>query len=247
MPLKAMILAAGVGSRLRPLTDTCPKALIEVNGTPVLEIILRRLIRAGVGEVIINVFHLAEQIIHFLETRNNFGIHIEISRETELLDTGGGLKKAAPFFSDGHPFILHNGDVLATLDLRTMLSHHNDYNNLATLYCGGRESIRCFLFDDNDRLCGWRSMPDGRTLWARGPISGARPLPFNGIHILSPSIFPQITEEGVFSINRTYLRLAGEGKSIQAFEAPGVFWRDIGRVEQLETIRREIMEKGIVF
>ncbi len=247
MSLKAMILAAGVGSRLRPLTDSCPKALIEINGTPVLEIILRRLIQAGVREVIINVFHLAEQIIHFLETRHNFGIRIEISRETERLDTGGGLKKAASFFSDGQPFILHNGDVLTTLDLRAMLSHHSAHDNLATLYCGGRASNRCFLFDENNRLCGWRSMPDGKTLWAGVPVSRARPLPFNGIHILSPSILPWMKEEGVFPINQTYLRLAGEGKFIQAYEMPGVFWRDIGRIEQLETIRREIAEKGIVF
>src|SRR5574342_1277295 len=113
--MKAMILAAGVGNRLRPLTDTCPKALIDINGVPMLEIVLRRLINAGCTEVVINVFHLAEMIVDFLRAKNNFGIRIEISRETSLLNTGGGLKKVADFFNDGRPFLVHNVDVLSNI------------------------------------------------------------------------------------------------------------------------------------
>lgn len=139
-----MILAAGKGTRLRPLTDHTPKALIAINGTPVLEIVLSRLIQAGVREVVINTHHLAEQVVDFLKRHHNFGIHIEISYESELLDTGGALKKVASFFNDQEPFFLHNVDVLTTLNLKEMMEAHQQRNNLATLFCGGRESTRCF-------------------------------------------------------------------------------------------------------
>jgi NDP-sugar pyrophosphorylase family protein len=247
MPVKAMILAAGKGTRLRPLTDHTPKALININGTPILEIVLSRLINAGVREVVINTHHLAEQVVDFLKRHHNFGIQIEISHESELLDTGGALKKVASFFNDLEPFFLHNVDVLTTLNLQEMMEAHQQKNNLATLFCGGRESTRCLLFDETGQLCGWRSTVDGNTLWAGEARDTVRPLPFNGIHVISPRIFPLIQEEGIFSINQTYLRLAGAGESIQCHTPQDVYWRDIGRLANLEKIKNEVQEKKISF
>ena len=166
--MKAMILAAGLGTRLRPLTDTHPKALVEINGRTLLEITLSRLRAFGVGEVIINVHHFADMIADYLKSKNNFGLRIEISREDDLLlDTGGGLKKAAWFFLEesgerrvasgehlSEPFLLHNVDVLSNIDLRRMLQYHTEHRALATLAVQSRDSSRLLLFDDQLQLCG---------------------------------------------------------------------------------------------
>jgi NDP-sugar pyrophosphorylase family protein len=237
--MKAMILAAGVGSRLRPLTETCPKALIDINGTPVLEIVLTRLIKAGCTEIIINVFHLADMIVDFLRATKNFGIRIEISREKELLDTGGGLKKAAAFFDDGQAFFLHNVDVLSNIDLKEMYRHHVENGALATLAVQSRQSRRYFLFDELDRLCGWEALAENKKILARTPEGNVARLAFNGIHVISPEIFARMNETGAFSINQTYLRLAGEGEKILAFRMDNHYWQDIGRLEKLEEIRQE--------
>jgi NDP-sugar pyrophosphorylase family protein len=240
--MKAMILAAGVGSRLRPLTDTCPKALIDINGVPMLEIVLRRLINAGYTEVVINVFHLADMIVDFLRVRNNFGIHIEISRETELLDTGGGLKKVASFFNDGRPFLVHNVDVLSNIDLNKMQRFHVENGSLATLAVQDRITGRYFLFDEKGMLRGWESVKENRVEWTTAPLAGFQRLAFNGIHVISPEIFPKMREEGAFSIIPTYLRLAGEDEKILAFRVDDYYWRDLGRLEKLEEMRREMKE-----
>ncbi len=237
--MKAMILAAGVGSRLRPLTETCPKALIDINGAPVLEIVIKRLIKAGCAEIIVNVFHLADMIVDFLRARKNFGIRIEISREKELLDTGGGLKKAAGFFDDGQAFFLHNVDVLSNIDLKEMYRYHVEKEALATLAVQTRQTGRYFLFDEHDRLCGWESVTKNQKMLARTPQGNVARLAFNGIHVISPEIFAKMKETGVFSINQTYLRLAGKGEKILAFRMDNYYWRDIGRLEKLEEIRRE--------
>lgn len=233
-----MVLAAGVGSRLGPLSDASPKALLEVRGVPMLEIVVRRLIKAGVDGIIVNVFHLADKIEEFVKARRSFGIRIELSRETELLDTGGGLKKAAWFFDDGRPFFLHNADVFSEVDLGAMVRFHAGKAALATLAVRARESGRGFLFDDKGRLCGWQSIPENRTLWARGPIENAQRLAFDGIHVVSPGIFEKMAETGVFPIRQAYLRLAGEGENIFAFRTDSYFWRDIGRPENLQELRR---------
>ena len=243
--MKAMILAAGIGSRLQPVTNTIPKALIEVGGVPMLEIVLTRLVRAGCTAVVINLFHLAGMVIDFLKSKSNFGIQIEVSRETELLDTGGGLKKVADFFDDDQPFLLHNVDVLTNLDLRRLIQFHSDNHALATLAVQSRASSRYLLFDEGGNLCGWQSVAEDRTLWCRSPVNITERLAFNGIHVISPKIFNRMSEAGKFSINHVYLRLAGEGERIQAFRADGFFWRDIGRLDRLESVRREIAEIGL--
>jgi NDP-sugar pyrophosphorylase family protein len=240
--MKAMILTAGVGSRLRPLTDTCPKALIDINGVPMLEIVLRRLINAGCTEVVINVFHLAETILDFLRAKNNFGIRIEISHETALLDTGGGLKKVAGFFDDGRPFFVHNVDVLSNIDLNKMYCFHVENVGLATLAVQNRTTGRYFLFDEKGLLRGWESVKDQRIEWAGTPLNDFQRLAFNGIHVISPEIFSKMREEGAFSIIQTYLRLASEGEKILAFRMDDYDWRDLGRLEKLEEARREARE-----
>ena len=230
--MKIMVLAAGVGSRLRPLTDSCPKALIDINGVPMLEIVLRRLIQAGCHEVIVNVFHLADLIVEFLQRRSHFDTRIEIAHETELLDTGG-LKNVAGFFGDGQPFFLHNVDVLSDIDLNRMYRYHLENIALATLAVQARPTSRYFLFDTNDTLCGWESVSDNKKMLTLAPASEARRCAFNGIHVISPKIFPLMRETGAFFINETYLRLAGAGEKILAFHMNEYYWRDIGRLEKL--------------
>ena len=163
--MRAMILAAGLGTRLRPLTDTRPKALVEVAGRTLLEITLSRLSSFGIRDVIINVHHFPDMILDYLQAHDNFGLHIEISREEQLLDTGGGLKKASWFFlqDSAHfeePFILHNVDVISTIDLHRMAEFHNEKHALATLAVQHRISSRKLLFDVELRLCGRRASFD---------------------------------------------------------------------------------------
>lgn len=238
--MKAMILAAGVGSRLRPLTDSCPKALIDINGVPMLEIVLRRLIKAGCREVVINVFHFADKIVEFLQRRKNFGIGIEISREMELLETGGGLKNVAHFFDNDQPFFLHNVDVLSNIDLNKMYRYHLENGALVTLAVQARQTSRYFLFDAGNTLCGWESVKNSKKTITKAPAGNLTRFAFNGIHVISPKIFSQMSESGAFSIIQTYLRLAGEGEKILGFQVEEYFWREIGRLERLEEIRREV-------
>jgi NDP-sugar pyrophosphorylase family protein len=238
--MKAMILAAGVGSRLRPLTDTVPKALIEVGGVPMIEHVIRRLASAGVNEVVINLFHLGDRIVEFLVSKGNFGLRIAFSRESELLDTGGGLRNAAWFFDDGRPFFLHNVDVLSDIDLTAMRQFHTETRALATLAVQPRPSSRQLLFDASGRLVG-RETAQGLE-WARGPATPVERLGFTGIHVIDPAIFPRMSETGIFPITRTYLRLAGEGDRIVAFRASGMYWQDVGSLEKLERARRRVGE-----
>jgi NDP-sugar pyrophosphorylase family protein len=222
--MKAMILAAGLGTRLRPLTDDRPKALITVAGRALLEIALARLRSFGVREVIVNAHHYAEMIAEYLKANDNFGMRIEVSREDELLDTGGGLKKAAHFFGDSlEPFIVHNVDVISAIDLERMMRFHTEQGALATLAVQERESARQLLLDERGQLCGRRAGRDTEAEFVR-PARKAQALAFCGIHVLSPQIFARLNEEGAFSIIAVYLRLAAQGEKIIAYRADGCYW-----------------------
>jgi NDP-sugar pyrophosphorylase family protein len=244
-----MILAAGMGTRLRPLTDNRPKALVEVAGHPMLEIALRRLRAAGVREVIINTHHFADMISDYLEANRNFGMRIEVSREDELLDSGGGLKKAAWFFlGQGanlqEPFILHNVDVLSNIDLARMLRFHVEQGALATLAVQDRITSRPLLFDANSQFCGRAAGPtqpaeDGNSAQGQ-PGAAMRELAFTGIHVISARIFEKIEEKGAFSIITTYVRLAARGERIKGFRADEYYWRDLGRPESVALAAREL-------
>lgn len=231
--MKAMVLAAGMGTRLQPLTLTKPKALVEINGTPILEIILKKVIRSGFNEIIVNVHHFADQIIDFLKRNNNFGASITISDETDILmDTGGGLVKASWFFDDGKPFLVHNIDILSDINLQHLYNHHCAKNALATLAIKDRKTSRSLLINKDGELSGWKNHQTGQTIIARGNESDLLPMPFSAIHVMDPKIFPLITETGKFSIMDTYLRLAKD-HVIQTYRHDADFWFDIGRIENL--------------
>jgi NDP-sugar pyrophosphorylase family protein len=248
--MKAMILAAGLGTRLRPLTDDRPKALVEINGRTLLEIALSRVRALGVREVIINVHHFADMIAEYLNANDNFGMHVEVSREVDLLDTGGGLKKAAHFFTEGfspaeEPFVVHNVDVLSTIDLGRMVEIHTENNALATLAVQDRKTSRYLLFDDQLRLCGRRS---GRDQVAPVGVDGkTRALAFCGIHIISPRFLGMMSEQGSFSIINCYLRMAAQGEKIVAFQADEYYWRDLGRPESLIRATEDSKRHAVVF
>src|SRR5579864_7944690 len=241
--MKAMILAAGLGTRLRPLTKDRPKALVEIAGQTLLEITLRRVREFGIREVIVNVHHFADMVVAYLKKNNNFGMRVEISREDILLDTGGGLKKAGWFFaSDDEPFVLHNVDVISTIDLPRMAQGHRDSGALATLAVQDRETSRYLLFDRLNRLCGRQSGRDGKPEIVRS-ADAMTALGFSGIHIISPRLLPMLTEDGVFSIISSYLRLAGAGEKIAAFRADKYYWRDLGRPEHVLQANEDIEQK----
>lgn len=234
--MKAMVLAAGLGTRLRPLTNKLPKALVEINGRTLLEIALTRLRDAGVREAIVNVHHFADMMADFL-SRHDFGMRVEVSREDVLLDTGGGLKKAAPFFleSPGEPFFLHNVDVISSIDLGAMLAFHRQQRALATLAVQRRPSSRLLLFDNDSRLRGRHAGP-------KNEPASPRAFAFCGIHVISPRIFDLMTEEGVFSIIDVYVRLAAQGENIVGFFADQYAWRDLGTPESLARAAQDAPE-----
>jgi mannose-1-phosphate guanylyltransferase len=246
--MKAMVLAAGLGTRLRPLTDDRPKALVEVGGRRLLEITLLRLKNFGVREVIVNVHHFADKVVDYLKAHQNFGLRIEISREDELLlDTGGGLKNAAWFFlqnggDDDEPLLLHNVDVVSTIDLDRMLEAHSRSGSLATLAVQHRDSSRVLLFDDELRLCGRRK---GRDLQPElvGTVQPRQELAFSGIHLISKRFLSLMKEDGAFSIIDSYLRVAGEGGTISGFRADEYYWRDLGKLKDLEQAERDLEQK----
>jgi NDP-sugar pyrophosphorylase family protein len=246
--MKAMILAAGLGTRLRPLTDSRPKALVEVAGRTLLEITLTRLKACGIGEVIVNVHHFADMVVDYLKAHKNLGMHIEISREEGLLDTGGGLKKVAWFFmeksgSREQPFILHNVDVLSTIDLQRMVQAHSTGENLATLAVQARESSRQLLFDENLSLCG-RKKGEEIEMVRKLALQPQR-FAFTGIHVISPRLLKMLQEDGVFSIIDAYLRLAGRGEKIAAFPADEYYWRDVGRLDDLRQAAEDLKHKKL--
>lgn len=242
--MKAMILAAGLGTRLRPLTNDRPKALVEVAGRTLLEITLARLRTFGVREVVVNVHHFSELVVDYLKKNDNFGMRIEISREEVLLDTGGGLKRAGWFFLEGsveEPFILHNVDVISTIDFGRMVQFHKDNHALSTLAVQDRKTSRYLLFDEQQWLCGRRSGVDGKSELVR-PSAKPQALAFSGVHVISPRLVEMLSEDGVFSIIDSYLRLAAQRESILSFRADEYDWRDLGKPENIERATQDLKE-----
>lgn len=232
--MKALILAAGVGSRLKPLTDATPKALIPVGGVPMLERNLLRLKAAGVKSFVVNAHAHAAQVAAWCEAAaKRLGVPVSVSREDSLLlDTGGALKKAALLLKGRDPFFVHNADVVTDLDLKALLKAHKESGALATLSVRERESGRAFLFDAAGRLAG-HDRGENQLTWAKGPVPNARRLPFDGIHVISPELLDKLTETGVFSITKTYIRLAAAGADIRAFRGDKWAWHDVGDAEKL--------------
>lgn len=231
--MKAMILAAGLGTRLKPFTDKHPKALAIVNGKTILQRNIEYLASFGIREVIVNVHHFADQIIDLIKANNGFGSVITFSDETrEVLETGGGIKKAARFFEkDEAPFIVMNVDILTDMNLEQMMLQHKKSNSIATLAVSSRITSRYFLFDEKDHLCGWKNENTGEQKISRESKNYVQKA-FSGIQVLSPKIFDLIKMEGKFSMVDVYLDLA-KTQDITAFDHSGSNFIDVGKPESI--------------
>jgi Nucleoside-diphosphate-sugar pyrophosphorylase involved in lipopolysaccharide biosynthesis/translation initiation factor 2B, gamma/epsilon subunits (eIF-2Bgamma/eIF-2Bepsilon) len=234
--MKAMILAAGIGTRLKPLTDEIPKALVPLNGTPMLEHVILKLKNSGFDKIIINVHHFSQHIIDFLKANENFGVQIKISDESGyLLDTGGGIKNVAGFFKGREPFLAHNVDIVSDVDLTAMYDAHVKNDPLATLLVSQRDTSRFLLFNDENSLCGWRNRETGevKSFYPDFNPKKYQELAFGGIHVLSPKIFEWMDEwTGKFSIMDFYLSVCVK-TNIQAYQVENLNFFDAGKPETL--------------
>lgn len=235
--MKAMIFAAGIGSRLKPITDEMPKALIPLNGTPMLEHVILKLKAAGFHHVVINVHHFGQQIIDFLAANDNFGIKIQISDERNyLLDTGGGIKHAATFLKGREPFLVHNVDIMSDVDLRALCDYHATHNPLATLLVSKRETSRYLLFNKDLKLCGWRNRETGevKSFYPDFDPQQYAEYAFGGVHVISPEIFDWMDEwTGKFPIINFYLSICAKTK-IMAYPAQQLTLFDVGKPNFLD-------------
>ena len=236
-----MIFAAGLGSRLKPLTDNMPKALVPVAGKPMLEHVILKLKEAGFDQIVINIHHLGQQIIDFLQANNNFGVKIYISDERDyLLDTGGGIKKAALFLQGDEPFLVHNVDILSNVDLKLLYQQHVNNNALATLLVSQRQTSRYLLFNQENKLCGWRNHATGevKSFYPYFDPQQYTEYAFGGIHVMSPKILDWMEEwTGKFSIIQFYLSICAR-TDIHAFPLSNLRLLDIGKPETLAEAER---------
>lgn len=250
--MDGMIFAAGLGTRLRPLTEDLPKALIEVGGVTQLERTIRRLTEAGCDRIVVNVHHHADRICDFLAAGRGTGrsgtgeasvslewpgAEIVISREYGApLETGGGLKRAGHLFRGDRTILAHNVDVISSIDLAELARGHEESGALATLAVNHRQASRYLVFDGSG-LCGRIDVRDGVEEWAREPSGPQSRVGFTGIQALSPVILSRLIEEGAFSIMQSYLRLAAEGARIRPWDVTSERWIDVGTARSLESAR----------
>lgn len=237
-----MIFAAGIGSRLKSLTQHQPKALVHIGGISLLERCINKLIETGVSDIIINIHHFGEQIIDFVMKKNQFGINIAFSDErNQLLDTGGGLKKASIFF-DNQPFIVHNVDIISEINLKTMYDYHIQTQSLATLAVRSRKSSRYLLFNEEGQLCGKENQKTGEKQIVNfnnnNPLNA---LAFSGIHIISPKIFSLMPSKDIFSITDFYINIA-KNEKITAFLHNDGYWMDMGKAEDIFTLEKILLQ-----
>lgn len=245
--MQAFIPSAGLGTRLRPLTDQRPKALVEIGGQTLLERTIARVIAAGAHHIVINVHHFADQIIRFVE-QHHWDADIRISDERELLlDTGGGLRHAAPLFLADEPILIHNVDVLSAIDLQQFQAQHLQQNNLVTLAVSQRNSSRQLLFDNEKHLAGWHNRQSDSYLWSDQPIDHPTPLAYSGIALVAPQL-PQLlpATPAVYPIIPEYLRLA-KTEQIGAFIHDSKKWVDVGRIETLHQLEEQYRTHGDFF
>jgi NDP-sugar pyrophosphorylase family protein len=231
--MDAMIFAAGLGTRLRPLTNDRPKALVEIAGVTMLERVARRLIDAGADRIVINTHHFPERIEALVRERAGFGVDVRISHEPDApLDTGGGLQQAVPLFRRDRAIMLHNCDVISDIDLRALYDAHQRDGAFATLAVLPPSAERYLVFDDAG-LCGYAPRGGGEEVLARECAGEPLRRDFTGIHVVSPELLDTLTGDGAYSIMNHYLRLAREGLRLARYEQPGAHWLDIGSHEKL--------------
>lgn len=238
--MKAMIFAAGLGTRLYPLTGSIPKALVKVAGKTLLQRAIEKVGQAGFTEIVINIHHFGDQIIEFLHLNQNFGLNICISDEREqLLDTGGAILKAAPLLRGGQPFLVYNVDVLSNIDLSQLYDFHVKKGGIATLAVRNRQTSRYLLFDSEMRLSGWKNIVTNEEKIARRSAEYDA-FAFSGIQFIDPALFDMITETGKFSLIPLYLRLA-EVHVIHGFRDTSSLWMDLGKPGQIQEAERLLM------
>ena len=243
--MQAMVFAAGLGTRLKPLTDTMPKALVPVGGVPLLQRVLQKLNDEGATRVVVNVHHMASQIVNFLDVHQHFGMDIKISDETDaLLDTGGGLRKAAALFDPDKPILIHNVDILSNICLRDFYDASKDYD--ATLLVSSRETSRYLLFDQEMRLVGWTNVKTGevRSPYPDLDVSQCCRYAFSGIHVFSPRLFEQM--EGwpqKFSIIDFYLNICAQAK-VQGYVKDDLKLMDVGKIDTLDQADSFLKQMG---
>ncbi|MCK5137617.1 MAG: nucleotidyltransferase family protein [Bacteroidales bacterium] len=227
---KAMILAAGLGTRMKPMTDDKPKALVEWNGVPMLEHIILKLKKQGFTEIIINVHHFADMIVDFVKKKDHFGIRIEFSHERdEPLDTGGGISHASWFFGD-EPFLVHNVDIMSNIDLAQLYDAHVRSNAIATLAVKDRVTSRSLLMNQDGLLKGWRDNRTGETIVVDSAEENLIPIAFSCVQVMEHAIFKFFPAEKRFSITPFYLELA-RTKPINLYRHDQDEWIDMGRLE----------------
>ena len=238
--MRAMILAAGLGTRLQPLTNDKPKALVELHGTTMLELVVRKLKSAGVERIIINLHHFADQIRRFITSRDNFGLQFEFSYEPRILGTGGGLLNAAHFFDGDEPFFLHNVDVLSEVALEDLLQFHKTHRASATMVVQKRSTRRYIVADEKHVFRGrYPENPD------EGAPKNLTRYAFNGIHAISPEFFSKIEERPPFSIIDSYIRLSRLGEKVLCYDMGDAPWWDLGKHESLQDAQRSIASRDI--
>lgn len=238
--MKAIILAAGLGSRLNELTSTKPKALVEVNGITMLEHVINKLKKLGITKMLINIHHFGDSIIQFLQSKNYFDIDIIISDErSELLNTGGAILKAEDFIYGTEPVIVHNVDILSDLDIISMLNYHKLERNIATLAVRERKTSRLLVFDKSNQLVGWRNNATGDTKWVIQKTETIHQLAFSGIYIIDPEFVKKINQKGNFSIVDTWLILA-ENERIGAYIDTSNTWHDLGTIDKIKNAENKL-------
>ncbi len=247
--MRGMVFAAGLGTRLRPLTLDRPKALVEAGGEAMLGHVMRRLVAAGVTEAVVNVHHFPDKVIEYLNRHDNFGIEIHVSDERDLLlDTGGGLLAARQWLDkgDGEPVILHNADIYADIDFRVMAEAHSRSGAMATLLVSARDSSRALLFDSGMRMRGWMNRKMSETRPAALDVTGLHGCAFNGVHVVSPAIFEPLERfapSPKFSITDFYIS-ACQDNDIRGYQSPADYlWADVGTVEKLAVLDARLKNK----
>lgn len=241
--MKAMILAAGLGTRLGEFTLEKPKALVEINGVTMLEGLITRLKEQGISEFLINIHHHGEQIIDFLKKKENFGVEISISDERyELLDTGGAVKKAAAFFKGHEPVLVHNVDVYSEINLNSLLEYRHEMNSLVALCVRKRVSGRALMFSDKMQLVGWVNQEERIKKWVKKPVTNYETYAYSGVFLAHPQFAAKIPFEGKFSIIDCWLEMAKTNKISGYFdESPA--WFDFGTKEKIKAAEQYLQRK----
>lgn len=238
--MKAIILAAGLGSRLNNITKHKPKALVEVNGVTMLEIVISKLISYGVKDFLINIHHFSNDIEKFLERKNNFGVNITISDESkELLDTGGAILKAKEFIHGNEPILIHNVDIISDFDITNLLNTHIKDNSIATLCVRKRNSTRGLLFNEKSNLVGWTNISENKIRWVNKKFDDYNTLAYSGIYMINPLFVDLISQTGKFSIINTWLDIAKSHKIVGYIDESPT-WHDLGTIEKINNAEKSI-------